>query len=251
MECLFPPALSDEALWSIIDDVATDTVLDHLRQCPYCQDRLQRQQQQDDILSSIIFRIDCPPLLTLSEFSLDLLDSPSMSEISTHLQTCLYCQHEHAELQAYLTEQPSPPKKPRLSKTYEELSKRARNWLQVFAATITPSSAQPAPALRGRPQDAGTRTITANASDGTTLQLRISRVDDGVQIRGMVIGDPTIWTGALVDIEAPNQTRVFTHVNDVGLFDILLSEVTNFVNIRFIGEEDRVIRMIQINNMEL
>src|SRR6188508_2992804 len=98
MECSSPPPLTDDQLSAALDQAAAPDVIDHLAVCSSCAARLQAAQQAEQSLRSALYRWDCPPPQALAEYHLGMPSAEEQRAILRHLETCVRCSEEMAEL---------------------------------------------------------------------------------------------------------------------------------------------------------
>src|SRR5215212_8520124 len=96
MECSSPPPLTDDQLSAAPD------VIDHLAICTSCAARLDAAQQAEQSLRSALYRWDCPTPQTLAEYHLGRPSAEEQRAIIRHLETCVRCSEEMAELALFM-----------------------------------------------------------------------------------------------------------------------------------------------------
>jgi|GEM_PF-819084 len=111
MECVTPPALTDEQILIFLDvpgdnedDARSEmaAIADHLAHCPSCAERAVELSQTEQALTAALYRIDCPPPQTLGEFQLGLLSGAAQMAIADHLEICTRCRQEVAQLSDFM-----------------------------------------------------------------------------------------------------------------------------------------------------
>jgi Putative zinc-finger len=102
MTCTFPPPLSDAQLLTYLDGAANGEISTHLAGCAACQARAQELDRLQTRLTAGLFRVTCPPSLTLGEYEAGLLEPAEAAVIRQHLTHCPHCARELGELQGYL-----------------------------------------------------------------------------------------------------------------------------------------------------
>ncbi len=115
MACVLPPELDNKTLLIFIDDKADHHVAAHLEQCPHCREKAHRLTRLNDYLSAQLYRLTCPPPITLGEYHLGVLLRDQMASIARHLVECPHCSREIAQLRDYMakpipTPEPTPLK---------------------------------------------------------------------------------------------------------------------------------------------
>lgn len=100
-------------------------------------------------MTNKLFRATCPPALELSEYQQGLLSPAELTHITGHVQGCLYCQDELAQLQLFL-QQPDPYLQPNPLATLRQHGAALMGRLVNAAQRLGQSGLTPAPVgLRG------------------------------------------------------------------------------------------------------
>jgi hypothetical protein len=109
MECIAPDEISEEQLLAWVDGEGEDTILDHIRRCAYCAERV-RILADDQIRLRLLFhRVECPDAHMLGEFHLGLLSASERASIEDHLLACPECAAEVSDLDRFLGDVPIAP----------------------------------------------------------------------------------------------------------------------------------------------
>ena len=104
MACVRLTKLIDGELLAYLAGDADATTTAHLAACPECQQRATALATQEHRLTVRLYRRDCPPSLTLSEYELGLLSATESRTIAHHLRRCLHCAKELQILTNYLAD---------------------------------------------------------------------------------------------------------------------------------------------------
>ena len=104
MQCITSPALEDTQIVSFIEGEADDTVVAHMRECPFCSERAHNWSLLQNSLKKRLYRVSCPTPMQLGDYHLGLLPAPQALIVAQHVRECLFCQREVAELEDFLTE---------------------------------------------------------------------------------------------------------------------------------------------------
>ena len=102
MRCVSLRRLDDERLLAYLDGAGGEWPARHLERCAHCRKRAEQLARAQKYLSIRLYRLTCPSPLELGEYHLDLLDPMRLDVIARHLQECLHCALEVAQLRAYL-----------------------------------------------------------------------------------------------------------------------------------------------------
>ena len=210
MECSSPPPLTDDQLSAALDQVAAPDVIDHLAGCASCAARLQSAQHAEQSLRSALYRWDCPPPQVLADYHLGRPSAEEQRAIIRHLETCVRCGEEMAELVLFMRDElpvaaPAEPPPVRRSAT--------RGW---SLARLLPRA--PALALRG-----GTGApLMFETDDGATIFLEIGPLAGGqTELRGQLVADDQDgWTGALAELRQSGILRATAVIDDLGTFRV-------------------------------
>ncbi len=210
MECSSPPPLTDDQLSAALDQTAGHDVIDHLAGCASCTARLQAAQQTELSLRSAVYRWDCPTPQTLADYHLGRPSAEEQRAIIRHLETCVRCSDEIAELVLFMSDdaavaapaEPSPARRP-----------SPRGW---SLGRLLPRA--PALALRG---DAGAP-LMFETDDGVTIFLELQPLASGqTELRGQLVADDQdSWVGALVELRQSGLLCATAAVDDMGTFRV-------------------------------
>lgn len=102
MACVRSPKLSDGELLAYLAGEADSKITAHLDECNLCRQRAATLAKQERQLRASLYRSQCPPSLTLSEYHIGFLSAAETRDIDRHLQHCLHCRQELQRLTAYL-----------------------------------------------------------------------------------------------------------------------------------------------------
>lgn len=103
MACVRSPKWSDGELLAYLAGEADPKITAHLDECNLCRQRAATLATQERHLRASLYRSQCPPSLTLSEYHVGFLSAAETRTIDRHLQQCPHCRHELQRLTAYLT----------------------------------------------------------------------------------------------------------------------------------------------------
>ena len=210
MECSSPPPLTDDQLSAALDQAAAPDVLSHLAGCVSCATRLRAAQQAEQSLQAALYRWDCPAPQVLADYHLGRPSAEEQRAIIRHLETCVRCSEEMAELALFMRDEvpiaapaePSPVRRP-----------VSRGW---SLARLLPRA--PALALRG---GAGAP-LMFETDDGATIFLEIEALHSGqAELRGQIVADDQDgWTGALAELRQSGMLRATAAIDDLGTFRV-------------------------------
>jgi hypothetical protein len=208
MECSSPPPLTDDQLSAALDQVAAPDVIDHLANCASCAARLELAQQAEQSLRSALYRWDCPAPQTLADYHLGRPSAEEQRAIIRHLETCVRCSEEMAELVLFMRDEA-----PVIRPAEPSLVRRpaSRGW---SLARLLPRT--PALGLRG-----GTGApLMFETDDGVTIFLEIEPLSNGqTELRGQLVADDQDgWTGALAELRQSGMLRATAAIDDLGTF---------------------------------
>jgi hypothetical protein len=104
MKCITSPALEDTQIVSFIEGEADDTVVAHIRECPFCSERANRWTLLQNGLRKQLYRVTCPTPMEIGDYHLGWLPAPQALVVAQHVRECPLCRREVAELEDFLTE---------------------------------------------------------------------------------------------------------------------------------------------------
>lgn len=117
MECIEPGAIHDEELLAyLVGESVRPVVAQHLTKCQHCSTQLADYRQIEIMLTSKLYRWDCPPNQVLGEYHLGLLRNDLAVAVRMHLNTCVFCSAEVKALSEFLANDPLLVEKPRAAK---------------------------------------------------------------------------------------------------------------------------------------
>ncbi len=169
MECSEPGAIRDEELLAYLSgEKVRPAVAQHIARCQHCSAQLESYRRIELMLTSKLYRWDCPPNQVLGEYQLGLLSQDVANMVKIHLSMCVLCAAEVATLTEFLAndpmlvERPAVPRVPvrpsslnnhhpvqqEVKSALESLRDQSRASLRRITATLL--SPQPMPALRGQ-----------------------------------------------------------------------------------------------------
>jgi hypothetical protein len=191
LQCSLPPPLTEDQLSAALDGTADAAVQAHVRDCPYCAERLAAARQLETTLNQSLYHWDAPSPDELADYVMNLLDPSARQRIDAYLQTSPSARAEVAQLSDYLNLDALPAKRAR-----PESNKLPRfPSLDKIIAVLLPKKLQPA--LRG---GLARGELTAQGR-GVTVFIEYFSEGDACTITGQVIAnEPGIWDGALAQL---------------------------------------------------
>jgi len=206
MKCITSPALDDSQIVSYIEGEADESVVAHIKECPFCSEKATQWTLLQNGLRKQLYRVTCPTSMELGDYHLKLLPDPQALIIAQHVRECPLCRRDVAELADFLGAQI----------TDDGLLGAAKVLIARLIGEengFMPSHA----ALRGEAK--GPLTLEA---DGIVIILDIQQADGGmVNILGQVAADDQDrWTGALVELHQDRKLEFSTTVDDLGAFQV-------------------------------
>jgi hypothetical protein len=207
MECVSPPELDDQRLWSYVDGEAEPETMLHLERCEYCGEKAKALAQLQGRVQSRLYRINCPSSLELGEYRLRMLPDSKKLVVAQHVRECTHCARELAQLEGYLSE---------LAPTGETGLLEGLKVLVARWVGGNPNGMSPAPsALRGEAKGP----ITFE-TDGIVIILDIQPTSKGLaSVLGQVAADDQDgWTGAVVELRQADAPPLTAALDDLGAF---------------------------------
>jgi hypothetical protein len=203
MNCISSPEPEDRLLLAFLDGEVDHEMELHLQQCEYCCNRIKTLAREQNILSSRLYRISCPPTEELGEFHLRMLSAPQMLVVAQHIRECPHCTREMDQLKKFLSDL-AP-----ISRTKGSIARLVSG---QGGSTVT---GEPSFALRG--EDKGP---IIDEKDGIVVVLDIQPInEEKANILGQVAADDQkSCAGAVVELYQDNQLEISTTINDFGTF---------------------------------
>jgi anti-sigma factor RsiW len=210
MDCIDPGVVTPEDLVAYADGEADARTAVHVAACSACAAQAGAYARDQHLLSARLFRVDCPPALTLGELTLDLLDPDATLATRAHLALCPHCRADLAALQTDLRDDPLTALAP------------APGRLARIVARLLPAPAVGSAyaGVRGAGEN-GSRTYEA---DGVTLSLTVDAEGTGAARRWMLLGlvidegGGEVPAGAAVRLLAAGQPAAETTLDEVSNF---------------------------------
>jgi hypothetical protein len=206
MNCISQPSLDEGQLVSYIDGGADDSVVTHIAQCPYCQNRVGQLARLQNRLRARLFRAHCPSAMQLGDYHLGLLPASQALMVAQHVRGCPHCRREVQQLGMYLKDLQSPI--------------GVVEAIQVLVAKLVNGSSETGlhsmtPALRGHRKGP-----LQFAAEGVLIVLDILPASEGkMNILGQLAADnQDNWTGAQVELRQGDMIQFSTQVDDLGAF---------------------------------
>jgi len=112
MTCTFSAPLSDEQIIAALDNDIPPDIAAHLRDCPECRARFEAEQAFEGGLMKGLFRVHCPTLDKLRDYSFGMVSAELQKTIELHLKECRYCQDDLQTMKGFsemVTEQMDIP----------------------------------------------------------------------------------------------------------------------------------------------
>ena len=100
LQCAFSNPLSEDTISDIVDGMADEDALKHLKDCESCRNRVNEARGNELSLRSKLH----PSALKLGEYELGYLDSVEAGKIESHVKVCFRCRDEIETLRAFLTD---------------------------------------------------------------------------------------------------------------------------------------------------
>lgn len=221
MECIAPDEITEDQLAAYVDGEADSVLLDHLRRCPYCAERVRAYARDMFVLRALFYRIECPDAHTLGEYHLGLLSPDDQATFETHLTTCVMCATELADLDHFLQEVKST------TATSLPLAPLKRLVARVVSPPSAPSAQPLAFALRGA------SAVPPTLYQAEDIKLVAGLESDGVHAGRKLLlgftmrqGEPLMsLTGAKVQLRRSGMTVAVEQVDDLGNF--VFSDLTS------------------------
>jgi len=101
MPCTFAAPLSEEQIIAALDNDIPPDVAAHLRDCAECWARFEAEQAFEGGLMHRLFRVDCPTLDKLRDYTFGMLGGNMQKTIELHLQDCGYCRQDIASMKDF------------------------------------------------------------------------------------------------------------------------------------------------------
>jgi anti-sigma factor RsiW len=238
--CSRPPALTDEALWAALDEVADASVVDHLAHCPYCAARLAALRRFGRALVSKLYRWGCPDVDTLGDYALGLLEGAAQRRVDDHLKTCVHCAGEVQALRSFLANEDAPAQRTRRAPA-DDVPRSLMRGITRVIATLMPL--EPGLALRG--SDETNRIMAATPHESVIIET-LCRGDmcelTGQLIAGGEGAEGPAWQGALVEIYQDGRLAAAAVLDEMNEFTCAkLKPVTSRIVITSTGGRQIVI----------
>ncbi|MBI5928332.1 MAG: zf-HC2 domain-containing protein [Chloroflexi bacterium] len=193
-----------------LDEVAEASVWQHLEQCPYCRDRLEKARKTtgnlEARLKKAVFRLDCPPSQAFVEYLFNRLAPTEHASMKQHLEICPHCQHDLADLRQFMQASMPVEPKPKRKSPYGEI-------IATLSSALGPKS----------PLAAGFRGDSSGflfEAEGITIFLSVQTQPTGRHLMGQVLAtdSPSDWAGSLVELRQVGELKATAFIDENGRF---------------------------------
>ena len=243
MECIEPGAIRDEELLAYLaGERVRPVVAQHLTKCQRCSSQLADYRQIEIMLTSKLYRWDCPPNQVLGEYYLGLLRNDLAIAVGMHLNTCVLCAAEVKALSEFLAGDPLLVARPQAAKItvlpttlnnqrparraeriLEQLRDRSAAGIRRIVATLQPT--QPRLAYQQRNVAPSTLWPRHYMAEDVSISIQIERGTnraDSLQLIGFVTR-----TGTALEALQGTPVLLSSQASSVQTQDI--DELGNFV----------------------
>ncbi len=229
MACSWPPALSDEDLFAVLDNIANEAVIAHLSTCPYCTRRLNVTRLFIKRLLTQTYRFDCPDVDQLASYVIGLLDHNGQATIEKHILYCSSCREELLTFQK--SDQRYAEVSPAMAQAQESATTRFTRALRRQIASLIPL--RPGLVLRGA-EHIYRFTATAGA---TQVLIEAQERHDKWTLSGQIaMHGEELWSEGLVEIYSNEQLLLTGFIDELnefafdglqdGVIDLILTPLT-------------------------
>lgn len=113
LDCIAPSDITEEEKLAYLDGEASVKAVKHIAECPACTAEVAFLYEANALLGVAIQRSDCPELDDLLAFQTGFLPKKNQRQLKSHIDTCVHCQAEIAQIATPLYEplvatEPSP-----------------------------------------------------------------------------------------------------------------------------------------------
>lgn len=205
LQCVFSNPLPDDTISDIIDGLADEDALKHLKDCEFCRNRVNNARGNELSLRSKLH----PSALKLGEYELGYLDSVEAGKIESHLKVCFRCRDEIETLRAFLVD---GEKSPRMEiRPHTEANTQSTDQLIVREPLMAEARVRFSP-----PQGAAKPHMIEAEQRGIKVSLTWYKARKSLDGQLMPV---EAWEGALIMCYQPDSVAT-TVVDDLGTFQI-------------------------------
>lgn len=169
LDCIDPGAVQDWELEACADGKAPSHVVEHLEHCPACRAWLRENVELERRLRQVLHRFDCPSPDLLRDYYWDYLPADEHRRVEAHLDVCLHCTTELADLVKFVETERAEP-----SNTLLARARQATAQVRLVVAQLVSPTQRLVPALRGE-----TREVLLFEAEGVTLSVNLEQEDTG------------------------------------------------------------------------
>lgn len=212
MGCYFDQPLSEDDISDILDGIADESRLEHIKQCDACRERVEAAHQTETFLERYLTRRDCPTPLQLGNYSTGYLDGSEREQIREHIITCSFCQQELAKLEDFLKLDDDAIPVRSSSVDPDNILYLGQDYFQTRAEMHAD--------LR-QARGSSKKQLRAHA-EGITILIDLQRTQEGLALECMFIPEDirqlADWVGSLVEIRAADELITVSYVEEDGSF---------------------------------
>lgn len=213
--CVDPAAIQDWELMAYADGEELEHVIEHLKHCPACRNRLRVYRTMEDDLQQLLYRSHCPSPDVLRDHYWLHLSADERRRVEAHLRTCPHCKAELANLDQFIGSEQQEP-----SGTLLDRAREAAERACLIVARLASPSPRPVPALRGE-----TREVLLFEAEDVAVSLNMEQEATGrYTLFGQVLSEePTRYAGGDVRLIAQEQRiePIQTNIDASGGFSLV------------------------------
>jgi hypothetical protein len=208
MECVSPPALSEDELFAALDGDAPTPVRAHLERCRFCAARLEGMRMFEETLLTAMYRTECPATEALADYVMGTASKQAGLEMEYHLQRCTMCSEEVQTLRAFFVtdavektvDVPAEPLWGQLKDLFQTMGDQL---VRILSPELTPSY--------GQRKGVSQKQVLTYSYESVSVMLTLEHLTDGYKIQGAILDTDeekqSVWVNGTVEMVGQDEDQ--------------------------------------------
>lgn len=237
LKCVAPPEITEYQISLLLDGFEDENVLNHLKQCEYCMNRVKKARSFESSLHQQLYRFDCPSSDDLTDYYMELTNEHNAKSIADHLAQCPSCQKEMRMLEKFVADD--------LPNDQEAESLRDEHILRPHPGYFTAAIEDYATARKARGKDAKQFRATV---DEIQILFDTQLTKQGIVLNGTIMSQKDVydWTSSLVHFQQGGRAKYTCAVDEFSMFHCDAMDVGEY-SVRIVAQDGKIIELSSLN----